>query len=338
MTGQNSREDALMAARLLLARMDLTPEDLLTPIGSQRVPTFGDYIPVVLASMPANVATRENYGTYLQKVLDYGWADRPLDEPTVTEFQTMIEHFRATRSIRRSGRGGRAAVIHAISALRYLYRQAVNDRILDAIDDPAARLKKPPKMPSRRRAMPEQLLQWIIDIADTTGDDPELDSLIIRLHIETACRMQGGLSLRPEDLDPTQCVVHLREKGGKTRWQPVSPSLMNELRYHGSSRGAVRGEPLLRYRSGKPITERRYNYFFERVGQRIPTAQSHGITVHWIRHTTLRWVERNFGKAVAKAYGGHTDRFQSANDIYTTAGIEEVAEALADRRRRRWPR
>lgn len=29
--------------------------------------------------------------------------------------------------------------------------------------------------------------------------------------------------------------------------------------------------------------------------------------MHWIRHTTLTWVERNFGYAVAKAYAGHTD-------------------------------
>ena len=29
--------------------------------------------------------------------------------------------------------------------------------------------------------------------------------------------------------------------------------------------------------------------------------------MHWIRHTTLTWVERNFGYAVARAYAGHTD-------------------------------
>ncbi|WP_433622004.1 hypothetical protein [Nocardia sp. CA-120079] len=47
-----------------------------------------------------------------------------------------------------------------------------------------------------------------------------------------------------------------------------------------------------------------------------------------LRHTTLRFAERNFGKAVAKAYGGHSDRFSSANDICTTASIEEVARVL----------
>ena len=28
---------------------------------------------------------------------------------------------------------------------------------------------------------------------------------------------------------------------------------------------------------------------------------------HWLRHTTLTWVERRFGYAVARAYAGHTD-------------------------------
>ena len=30
------------------------------------------------------------------------------------------------------------------------------------------------------------------------------------------------------------------------------------------------------------------------------------ISTHWIRHTILTWVERNFGYAVARAYAGHT--------------------------------
>jgi hypothetical protein len=31
------------------------------------------------------------------------------------------------------------------------------------------------------------------------------------------------------------------------------------------------------------------------------------LTYHWIRYTTLTWVERNFGMAVAHAYAGHLD-------------------------------
>jgi hypothetical protein len=59
--------------------------------------------------------------------------------------------------------------------------------------------------------------------------DPALDTLLLRLHIETACRRGGALALMPDDLDPEQCLIRLREKGGILRWQPVSPTLMSPI-------------------------------------------------------------------------------------------------------------
>jgi integrase len=87
--------------------------------------------------------------------------------------------------------------------------------------------------------------------AATTGDDPELDTLILRLHTETACRRGGVLALRPADLDPEQCLVLLREKGETVRWQPVSPTLMAALVQHAEERHAPPAERLLRYRDGR---------------------------------------------------------------------------------------
>jgi len=48
-------------------------------------------------------------------------------------------------------------------------------------------------------------------------------------------------------------------------------------------------------------------------------------------HTTLTWVERNFGYAVAKAYAGHTDSGSDtgATATYVRATTHEVAAALA---------
>jgi hypothetical protein len=40
------------------------------------------------------------------------------------------------------------------------------------------------------------------------------------------------------------------------------------------------------------------------------------ISTHWLRHTTLTWVERNVGYATARAYAGHND---TGNDAGTTA-------------------
>ncbi|HET9970214.1 MAG TPA: hypothetical protein VFQ68_18420 [Streptosporangiaceae bacterium] len=60
------------------------------------------------------------------------------------------------------------------------------------------------------------------EIAAATGDDPELDTLLLRLHTETACRRglrAGAAAVRPRP----RAGILLREKGETVRWQPVSP-------------------------------------------------------------------------------------------------------------------
>ena len=131
--------------------------------------------------------------------------------------------------------------------------------------------------------------------------------LLLRLHTETACRRGGALALRPADLDADQCLVLLREKGETVRWQPVSPTLMARLAGHGQQRHAPPDGRLLRYRDGRPVTYRRYDHLWDRLGRHLPWVRTQQVSTHWIRHTTLTWVERNFGYAVARAYAGHTD-------------------------------
>jgi integrase/recombinase XerC len=67
-------------------------------------------------------------------------------------------------------------------------------------------------------------LAEINQVGATTGNDPDLDTILLRLHTETACRRGGALALRPQNLDRDQCLILLREKGETVRWQPVSPT------------------------------------------------------------------------------------------------------------------
>jgi hypothetical protein len=55
------------------------------------------------------------------------------------------------------------------------------------------------------------------------------------------------------------------------------------------------------------------------------------VSMHWIRHTVLTWVERHFGFAVAQAYAGHEDHDRGGRAMasYVRAGLPEVATALA---------
>jgi integrase/recombinase XerC len=325
----NSQQAVIDAALLLLRQMGLSPADLTAaPQGLPPVPTFAEYVPVVAATVSAG--TRRAYGTYWNRITEH-WGARRLDEPTPTEIKQLMAHVKASVVARRNARGGRSAQEHLVAALRCLYRHAQDDGIIAEADNPARKVAKPRRLPSTRRALPDTRLAEINQVAATTGDDPELDTLILRLHTETACRRGGALALRPLDLDTDQCLVRLQEKGETVRWQPVSPTLMSRLVRHGRERHAPPDGQLLRYRDGHPITCRRYDGLWNRIGRALPWAQTQQVSIHWIRHTTLTWVERNFGYAVARAYAGHTDSGgdAGATSTYVRASIGEVAAAVA---------
>ncbi|WP_247678051.1 site-specific integrase [Micromonospora sp. C72] len=319
----------LDAARLLLARMGISPADLIDPVSDRPpAPTFAEYVPVVSAAV--SDGTRRAYGSYWKRVLEH-WGQRRLDEPTPSEIEQLAEYAKTHVVARRNARGGRSAAEHLIAALRCLYKRAVADGYIAAANNPALKVAKPRRLPSTRRAVADSRLAEINAVAASTGDDPALDSLLLRLHTETACRRGGALALRPVDLDPDQCLILLREKGDTVRWQPVSPTLMRHLQQHAEERKAMGTGQLLRYRSGQPITYRRYDHLWVRIGEHLPWVYVQQISTHWLRHTTLTWVERNFGYAVARAYAGHSD---SGSDVGTTstyvrASLQEVAAALA---------
>lgn len=334
-TGPDARQGAapgqavVDAAMLVLERMGLTPADLLAaPAARPTAPTFAEYIPVVSALV--SDGCRRAYGSYWNRVVEQ-WGDRRIDEPTPSEIRQLVQHVRANVVPRRNSRGGRSAAEHLIAALRCMYKHAEEDGLITRDENPARKVDKPRRLPSTRRAVADKRLAEINHAAATTGDDPELDTLLLRLHTETACRRGGALALRPADLDPEQCLILLREKGETVRWQPVSPTLMAALLGHAAERHAPPDGQLLRYRNGRHITYRRYDHLWERLGRYLPWVRAQQISMHWIRHTTLTWVERNFGYAVAKAYAGHTDNGSDtgATATYVRATTHEVAAALA---------
>jgi len=237
---------------------------------------------------------------------------------------------RSLAVVRRNSRGGRVAAEHLIGALRFLYRRAVADGLISADRNPAVSVAKPKRLASTRCALADERLHEISEVAGSTGNDPDLDLLLIRLHTETGCRRGGALTLRPSDLDIEQCLIRLREKGETVRWQPVSPTLMRWLVVHGKEREAQPDGALLRYRSGRAITARRYDHLWQRLGRHLTWVRVQQVSMHWLRHTTLTWVERNFGYAVARAYAGHNgSRDTGVTSTYVRADVVEVAAALA---------
>ena len=289
-----SQQAVVEAALVLLQRMGLSPTDLIAvPQPRPLVPTFAEYVPVVSAAVSAG--TRRAYGSYWNRIVDQ-WGGRRLDEPSSSEIRQLMAYVKSHVVARRNARGGRSAEEHLVAALRCLYQRAVEDGLIAAADNPARKVAKPRRLPSTRRAVPDTRLAQINETAAATGDDPELDTLLLRLHTETACRRGGALALRPDDLDPDQCLIRLREKGETVRWQPVSPTLMARLVQHGQDRHAPADGQLLRYPSGRPITYRRYDHLWTRIGEHLAWVETLQVSMYWIRHATLTWVE---GRGVA---------------------------------------
>jgi integrase len=283
--------------------------------------------PVLLTAVPAE----DTLTAYSLAVVDQALRALIPFPARESEIRQLVQHVRANVVPRRNSRGGRSAAEHLIAALRCMYKHAEEDGLITRDENPARKVDKPRRLPSTRRAVADKRLAEINQAAATTGDDPELDTLLLRLHAETACRRGGALALRPQDLDPEQCLILLREKGETVRWQPVSPALMAALLGHAGERHAPPDGQLLRYRNGRRITYRRYDHLWQRLGRYLPWVRAQQISSHWIRYTTLTWVERNFGYAVAKAYAGHTDTGSDAGATatYVRATTHEVAAALA---------
>src|SRR5260370_21337141 len=249
-----SRQAVVEAALVLLERMGLTPADLAAvPQHRNPVPIFAEYVPVVSAAVSAG--TRRAYGSYWNRVVEH-WGDRRLDEPSPSEIRQLMTYIKTHVVRRRNAGGGRSAEEHLVAALRCLYQRAVDDGLIAEADNPAHKVAKPRRLPTTRRALPDNRLAQINGVAATTGDDPELDTLILRLHTETACRRGGALALRPRDLDPDPRLVLLREKGQTVRWQPVSPTLMARLVEHGRERHAPADGHVRRFADGLPATSR----------------------------------------------------------------------------------
>ena len=326
--GGPARAEVIDAARMLLASMGISAADLVKAAGIRPpAPTFNQYIPVVTAAVSASTAGV--YGTYWRKTAER-WGDRPIDQVTPTEIETLTRELQQDALERRNYRGGIGTIEHTISALRCLYTRAVADGLISAEDNPAAKVRKPRRPDSQRSGLPLDRLAELVTATATASSDPELDSLIIRFHIETACRRGGMLALRPRDLDTEHCLAQLHEKGNSARWQPISPTLTHLLQHHIVSRGAAADQSLLRTRTGRPVGRRRYDTLFGHLYKALPWAAAQQVSAHWLRHTTLTWVERHYGYSIALAYAGHKETPSDAGTTarYTKATLEEVATAL----------
>jgi integrase/recombinase XerC len=173
--GTAADRELMAAARMMLQRMGVDPAD-------RPVPTFDAYIPEVEKAV--SPGTAKTYSSYWNRI-QAKWGPRTLLEPTATEIKQFSEEIKANAVQRRNSRGGRGTAENFIAALRCIYRHAENDELIKPDENPTRRTAKPRRQGSNRHALSADQMSEINFYAATTGDDPELDTLLLRPGLKT---------------------------------------------------------------------------------------------------------------------------------------------------------
>ena len=310
-----------MLAALTEIRTQLAELKGLLPPARTDTPTFEAFIPAALAA--CSEASRAVYEPQL------AWAaaalgGRRVDAVSGQELAALCKQREVQARKNPRARHGRCAAEHLVGALRLFFGQVVLAGHLQV--SPAAGLRRPRRPRGQRRDLEAEELAELFAAAVSTSDDPELDELILATARETAARREGVLGIELGDLDRRRAAIHLREKFRDERDAPASIELLDALAAHAAARGArLPSDRVLRYADGHPVTSRRLDGLFARVRAELAWADRLGVSLHWLRHTTLSDVERVAGPRVARAYAGHAPG--EVTDRYTHVSFQDLSEA-----------
>jgi len=315
--------DAEAALRAVALNFEATRDDLeriAATLDRSTVPSVASFTGDVTALLVGR--TLETYRVHLNRLVhEYG--TRKLDEVTLLDLERLAVQTRLDSLQHPRSRHGFGAQESFVNATRLLFSCAVKAGHLDR--NPAAGLMRPRRRRSMRRALSSDELADLFSAIVASSRDPELDLLILALARETGCRREGIINLRKQDLQNTPSVI-LYEKFDEHREIPVSATLLRALRIHAEHR-APACERVFHYADGHCLTERRFDAMFTKAGTALPWVRSLGVSLHWIRYSTLTDVRMTSGERVAAAYAGHGDGAGGVTSIYTRATFAELQAA-----------
>ena len=188
--------------------------------------TVREALPAVLAAVP--LPSKRTYTSGLRQLAST-FGDRELDRVGIVELRALrdsIEQHTGAHIVARAVERGRrlrsydpqsfgqGAASNFVMAVRFFFRFAVDVGWLTS--SPAEALKSPRRHPGLRRPLLPEELAEIWTVATTTGQDMELDELILTFLRHTAARREGSLNLTVGHVQPLNDRVLLSEKYGHT--------------------------------------------------------------------------------------------------------------------------
>ncbi|MFW5469502.1 tyrosine-type recombinase/integrase [Knoellia sp. CPCC 206435] len=299
---------------------------------------MSEALPAVLAAVPQ--PSKRTYTSGMRQLVT-SLGDRELDSVGIVELRALrdsIEQHTGAHIVARAVERGRrlrsydpqsfgqGAASNFVMAVRFFFRFAVDVGWLSS--SPAETLKSPRRHPGLRRPLLPEELAEIWTVATTTGHDPELDELILTFLRHTAARREGSLNLTVGHVQPSNDRVLLSEKYGHTRVLPLRRDVGERLLTFAASRGsAAPADPIFRYRSGRPLTRRRFNSLFDRIDRHTDFTEELDISAHWIRHTTLADIAAVSDVRVAETYAGHSLNGLGVIGRYTAVTFDDLQDA-----------
>jgi integrase/recombinase XerC len=190
------------ASLLTLAeKLGVSIEELAAAAASADSPsqmTVAEFLPFVDAA--TSEGARKTYRTYWRRLVEE-MGDRQLAALKSTELESFILGTKAmaVKKPRSNSRYGVSAQESCVSALRRFFKLALQDGYVTK--NPMKDVEKPPRLRPRRRSFSDDEVAEIYAVTTNGGDDPALDTLLLRFHLETGARRAGALSVRVRDLD-----------------------------------------------------------------------------------------------------------------------------------------
>lgn len=293
-----------------------------------------------------NTTTYRTYNTHWMR-LERIHGDKPvcdLDQEMIEAFAEMAQDaalatqkkLNATRIAKnltpREFTGGRSHNL-ALEAVSVIMMYAVSKKCIP--DNPVKGIQRTTKTASNRRGLTYNQVEEIMNAALNGGNDPILDYILLWTLLETAARIGGLIKLQFGDIQMEEghCVLNLHEKRDTQRLQPITRQLHDALVELAISRGSSKStDPVFRYHPdsqgrSNPMQAKRFETLWKRLSKELPWVEEKGVSSHWLRHTTVTWIDRAFNSTVAQAFAGHTP--VNVTGGYSAPTPEELADAHA---------